>query len=461
MAYKKSGYKKENVKYESTRAYMADPNVSKLFRPVAEEIIKTAERIGINGMQFNVLKERMEAKKQKEIAEKFNLSKSTIQYYERAAIKKIEKVDPTLVKELRRIMEMPFTDEVKKERRRDYAYRYVSSNREKVRLSSIRYSIKNREKRKRTYMLYYAKNRERLLENARERYRLFAQNKSQGEKYDLDYLKLLKEAKTEVIKDIEIEAKKYEKILKSNKTSIYEKEEAILAIGARQYRKSFKVLLKYLESNVEFIKDAVIWSFGEQSEHRAVPYLLRLIENSDIMFQIKIIRSLANMGNSASLYALNQIKECKIQSRLSPDVRDEVIKALSSFKFRKPYDELKSKIVSVYISKLISNGLLTKENYLKAYELFREANLTISKDHQLYSEVFKPNPAIPIPIIQQRKMRVRFYLSKTSDQKILKTLAILETLRELWGESFNHSRILNALEKNESKNSKISDDKSS
>ncbi|MCX8202629.1 MAG: HEAT repeat domain-containing protein [Candidatus Micrarchaeota archaeon] len=444
MAY----YKKE-IKFESSRAYMSDPNVSRLFKPVAEKIMKIAKEIQVEGMQFEILKERMELKKRKEIAEKHNLSISTIQYYERAALKKIAKADPELVKELKKIMAMPFTDECKKERKKDYVRRYVELNKDRISLSALYYRMKNPERRKRAYLQYYARNLQQIRERARERYVSGLKRKQQVRRNEEikknDYLLLLAEAKKEIYREIEKEAEKYAKILLSPSSNAYSKEEAILAIGARHYRKRFNLLLKYLNSDLLFLKKAVIWSFGEQSEHRSIPYLLSLFDESDPDIKNDIIRAIHNIGTSSALRALLDLKK----RQLDFHTKIFLSKSISNFSFRDPKKEMRGKVVSLYLDKLISNSVLKKEDYLEAYKIYSEANLSICKEKAIYSTNFDYNSTLPIPLNQQRRLRTKFYLTKTKDPQILKALMIIETIRDAWGGKFNHYRILHAFEEAE------------
>ncbi len=438
---------KKDVKFESNRAYMVDPNVSKLFKPVAEDIITTAERMQLGGMQFEVLRERMEAKKRKEIAKKHGLSISTIQYYERAAIKKIAKIEPDLVKKLKEIMAMSLTEEGLKERKREYIKRYSELNRDKIRVSSFKYGLKNPEKRKRSYLSYYTRHRERILQKARERYRASELNHKKLERkkaiQSTDYLMLLKEAKQEIKNDTDKEANAYAKILRSNSSNSYKKEEAILAIGARHNRKAFRLLIKHLNSEVEFLKKAVIWSFGEQGEYRAVPYLLNLFPKSQFDIQLDIIRALNNIGSSTSLEALMKLK----QMTGDPWLRMEIDRQISGFKFRDAYKEMRAKLIATYLKKLISCGVLTEKDYLSAYKIFSEVNNNFATQYKSLFADSNPDMKFQFSLRKQNRIINRLYLSKTSDEKVLKALMIIETLKEIWGGRFNHNRILAEFEK--------------
>jgi len=450
---KEKNYKKD-IKFESNRAYISDPNVSKMFRPIAEEIMRVADKIqNLKGMQKQILKERLEGKRWRELAEKHRISCSTVEYYERAALKKIAKLRPTLIQDFNRIKEMPFSEDCKKERKILSARKYVERNREKRYLSSHLYRLKHPEERKRSYLSYYERNKEEIRRKFRENY---SKNKkeynqkriqSMAIKQKQDYINIYETCKKETLKEYENECMPFLDILRKKSRNDYKVEEAILALGVRKYRRSFRYILRYLSSPTHYVKNAAIWSFGEMQEIRAISHMLNSIEEDDSRSANEIISSLKRMGHPSALSALKYI------SSTWPQYKSEAEQAIMHFKFRdmKHEDFLSRQLYNKYLEQLVLNKILTKELLIKAYRIYSTANQMIMEKKNI--PISNPNDdyPIPIPVKEQRLLRTRYYLMATNDLEIFKTLMIIEKLRQINGNKFNFKSVLTYLSKAENK----------
>lgn len=424
-----------------------------MFKPVAEEIIAAAKSIqNVEEKKLAVLQERMEGKTKREIADSHRLNLSIVENYEQSLLKIIAKTQPTLIKRLKEIRAMPFTEEGMEERKRIYDQRYSEGHPDQVALSKRRYCANNPEKRKMACQKYYNEHKEEINRKNREKYerkkKEIAENAKQRKaiKINSDYLELFERLKSEIFAQDEKDCKQALAILKRPGCSDYAKEGAILTLGARRYKKAYSSLLPYLRSPVPFLRKAVVWAFGEQQEVRAVPHILDLARRAEESSEIiGVVNTLKHMGNYAGLHALREVPH-KGDSWLKERIAD----AIFEFRFRDltKEDNSFSKLRSEYVRELIKSRILVKETYLKAHEIYLEANKAILNKYDLKLNMDGVEETmIPVPLKAQRSLRMKYCMSKTKDPEVIKTLLIIEKIREISGGRIKNSLIVSALEK--------------
>lgn len=434
-------------------AYVSDPVVSKIFKPVAEQIMAAAKSIGnVEEKKLIVLQERMEGKTKREIADGHSLNLSIVENYEQSLLRIIAKTQPTLVKRLKEIRAMPFTEEGMEERKKVYEQRYAEKHPEQPTISKRRYCANNPEKRKLTCQKYYNEHKEEINRKNREKYlkEKESMNKAAKQRKEMksnsDYLEIFERIKGEIFAEDEKDGKQALGILKRPGCGDHAKEGAILTIGARRYRKAFSSLLPYLRSPVPFLRKAAVWAFGEQQEVRAIPHILELAKRTEEVSDIiEIINTLKHMGNYAGLHALREVPH-----KGDSWIRERIDDAIMGFRFRDitKEDNSMAKLRSEYVKELIKSGILNKETYLKAHEIYLGANKAILSKYELkVSPDGEEETMIPVPLKAQRSLRMKYCMGKTKDPAVIKALLIIEKIREISGGRIKHNLIVSALDK--------------
>lgn len=315
------------------RAYLDEPRVFRQYAPIAEKIMHLAEQSGVlNRKQLSLLRARVQGMSFTTI-DPVRGRTGVLQRQERTILSRLSRIDGPLVSRFNELRKVKLSKKAIEERIAAYrsspAYvaatakrrrRWYEKHKTEIRAAAQRPSAKRRM-RKYKKGLYWSNPaiRRKAIERAREYHiqhrgeclkkkREYSQ-RPEVQKHIQKYMKRYK-GRWKELAGRRKEYKQFKQMLRSGEPHV--REAAAISIGARKYRIAFDQLRALLndENEFDYVRIAVVWTFGENRDWRAVPDLIRLAAKADSdrdeSMLVEIIKALGKIGTRDAKEAIRR-----------------------------------------------------------------------------------------------------------------------------------------------------------